>query len=81
MEVPELLELVITVLIDVDGVLPLFYCHDISTIFNARLRLLNFDASTQKREGLLQLPESVPDVDGCGREASVNLFFDKVTFV
>lgn len=34
-KVPELLKLVITVLIDVDGVLPLFDGHDISAIFDA----------------------------------------------
>lgn len=34
MKVPELLELVIAVLIDIDRILSLFNCHDISAIFD-----------------------------------------------
>ena len=63
MKVPELLKLVIAILIDIDSVLSLLNRHDITAIFDSGLGLLYFYTSTQKRERLLKLPESVPDVD------------------
>ena len=43
--------------------------------------MFDFNAGAEKREGLLELPEGVPDIDGRRREARGNLLFNEVTFV
>ena len=61
----KLLPLVITVHVDVQGILHKF-CPDVDGIsFNACLGVRNLDARTQKSKGRLNHIEGVPHIDRC----------------